>query len=150
MKGELVMQAPPPRGPGQPRVGGAIPGMNLGDELLKRVMRWAALNETNRSDAIRTLLTRQLDAEERRSAGRSFEAVAEDGERYQFRSLSKLALRLGGTTYEVRPEDVDAPDAADTRTRYRFVAIKRGGRRLFDVRVPLDAVALDERPEVDA
>jgi hypothetical protein len=125
--------------------------MNLGDELLKRVMRWAALNDTNRSDAIRTLLTRQLDIEERRSAGRLFEAVAEGGERYQFRSLSRLAVRLGGTTYEVRPpEDADAQDATDARTRYRFVAIKRGGRRLFDVRVPLDAVALDERPEVDA
>lgn len=51
---------------GRPTIGGAIPGQELGTELLERVEQWAAEHGDNRANAVRILLGRALDAEDRR------------------------------------------------------------------------------------
>lgn len=48
---------------GRPPIGGEI-RQELGDDLLKRVERWAVECGLNRANAIRTLLGRALDAED--------------------------------------------------------------------------------------
>lgn len=140
------MEAPQQRGKGRPKIGGYIPGMNLGDVLKERVERWAAEEGTDRTDAIKTLLTRQLDAEDerRRPKGRTWEAVVpHTKERFRFRSLSALAVRLGGTTYEVQPQTTDL-DALEGPVPFRVVVIKKGTRRVFRVHVPVAAVDTGE------
>lgn len=141
MEGVAVVEPPQQRGKGRPKVGGFVPGMNLGDELVERIERWMARQEVkhDRTAAIKTLLTRQLDAEERRS-GKTYEAlVPRTRERVKFKSLSTLAVRLGGTTYEVQPPAVNL-DAPGQPVRFRVVVIKNGTRRMFDVHVPEAAV----------
>lgn len=129
------MEPPEQTKGGRPPIGGSIPGMELGEELKARVERRAAAHGVNRTEAIRTLLTRALDW----SSGRVFVAtVRHTGETYKFRSLDALARRTGGTTYEV--QSVAANVDTDSSEPIRIVTVKRGSRRIFDVEVPAEAV----------
>lgn len=120
---------------GRPVIGGAVPGLELGEVLKARVEQWAAENGVGRAHAIRTLLTRALDAEDTPARGPIYVAtVARTGERVHFRSLDLLARRLGGTTYDVRPAGSDADSSM------RTVTIRKGTRRLFDVQVPGEVI----------